>query len=291
MSEVTPGSCQPSWARASSGPLTSCAALGTVSIGQPGGQRLVVVGQLGDVEPACLAVGRRRPSPCSGCPCRDPRCPPTTARPGGRRVACAARKSATVPGPNRVTRPRSPRQLRARGWAGSRTAARAAPGTAGCRTADGPLRGPRADGQFADPDLELHVADQPGQLRVAQHRPEVLAQRVTHLALDLVDPGHQFVQRAELADPLRGGLLPHARDAGQVVARVAAQGGEVGVLGGRQPVLVSASSGVNRVRSETPLRLVQRGDLVGDQLQRVPVAGQISTSMPCAARPRWSAWR
>ena len=102
---------------------------------------------------------------------------------------------------------------------------------------------------------------------------QVLAQRLADLALDLVDPVDQRVERAELADPLGRGLLPHARDARQVVARVAAQRREVGVLRRGQAVL-----GLDLLRGEPgqvgdALARVEHGDVVVDQLERVAVAG------------------
>jgi len=117
------------------------------------------------------------------------------------------------------------------------------------------------------------VADQRGHLPVAQHVAEVLAQRITRPALHLVDPVDEVFQRAELPDPLGRGLLPHPGDAGQVVARVTADGGKVGVLLGRQAVLL-----LHRLRGEAG----HLGDAppghqhrhVGvDELEHVPVAG------------------
>ena len=68
------------------------------------------------------------------------------------------------------------------------------------------VAGDRADG------LGGQVGDQRGELAVAQHAGQVLAQRVAGLALDLVHPVDQGLERAELRDPLGGGLLPHARE-------------------------------------------------------------------------------
>ncbi len=129
------------------------------------------------------------------------------------------------------------------------------------------VAGDRADG------LGRQVGDQRGELAVAQHAAEVLAQRVAGLALDLVHPVDQGGQRAELRDPLGGGLLPHAGDAGQVVARVAAQGGEVGVLRWGQPVLLGHGfrGEPGHIADAAPGH--QRRHPVRDQLEHVPVAG------------------
>ena len=129
------------------------------------------------------------------------------------------------------------------------------------------VAGHRADG------LGGQVGEQRGELAVAQHVAEVLAQRVAGLALDLVHPVDQGLQRAELRDPLGRGLLPHPGDAGQVVARVAADRGEVGVLRRGEPVLLG-----HRRRGETghlgdAAPGHQHRHLVRDQLEHVAVAG------------------
>ncbi len=79
-------------------------------------------------------------------------------------------------------------------------------------------------------------------------------QRVAHLAAHRVDVVDQFLQRAVLDDPLGRGLLPYAGNAGQVVAGIAAQRGEVRVLLGVSPYFSTTASGVKRVSSLTPLR-------------------------------------
>ena len=116
------------------------------------------------------------------------------------------------------------------------------------------------------------VPDQRGHLPVTQHVAQVLAERVTRLALDLVDPVDQLFQRAELADPLGRGLLPHPRDTGQVVAGVAAHRGEVRVLGRGEGVLL-----LDRGRGEAghvgnAAAGHQHGHVVVDELEHVTVA-------------------
>jgi hypothetical protein len=119
--------------------------------------------------------------------------------------------------------------------------------------------------------VELDVADQLRQLAVEQHVREVRAQRVARLALHLVHPVRQRLQRAELAHPLGCRLLADARDVRQVVAGIPAQRGEVRVLRRRQPV-----AGHHRVRVD-PAELgdsacrVEHRDVVADQLERVAV--------------------
>ena len=117
------------------------------------------------------------------------------------------------------------------------------------------------------------VGEQRGELAVAQHAAEVLAQRVAGLALDLVHPVDQGLQRAELRDPLGRGLLPHPGDAGQVVARVAADRGEVGVLRRGEPVLLAYGLRREAGHLGDAAPGHQRRHPVRDQLEHVAVAG------------------
>ena len=87
----------------------------------------------------------------------------------------------------------------------------------------------RADGQ-------LDVAQQAVERAVATHVVEVLAQVAADDAGDLVGVLEQRVERAELAEPLDRGLLADLGHAGQVVARLADERGDVGVLLGRHAV-------------------------------------------------------
>ena len=132
---------------------------------------------------------------------------------------------------------------------------------------------PLAEVQVVRADTQRHVADELGELAVALDAGDVGAQRVTGLAGDLVDPVDQGGQRPELLDPLGRGLLADAGDAGQVVAGVTAQRREVGVLRRRQAVLVldllrGESANVADCRG-----VVEHGDVVVDELERVAVAG------------------
>lgn len=106
---------------------------------------------------------------------------------------------------------------------------------------------PRQHPQGVGRVRQRHIFDQFGQFTVEDDVGQIGPQRITDFALDLVDIVDQRLQGAVLDDPFGGGLLAHpGGDAGQVIARVAAQRGEVGgVLGGREPVL-----GLDGVRSE-----------------------------------------
>ena len=120
--------------------------------------------------------------------------------------------------------------------------------------------------------LQRHVPGELGELPVAQHVTDVLAELVPGLALDLVDPVDELGQRAEVGDPLGGGLLPHPGDVGQVVAGVAANRGEVRILRRGEAVL-----GDDLLRGEAghlgdATTGHQRGDMRVDQLQHVAVA-------------------
>ena len=133
---------------------------------------------------------------------------------------------------------------------------------------------PLLAGQVVELDLEVDVADELGEPAVAARRCARCSRSASPtLPLTVSTLVDQRAQRAVLADPLRRGLLAHARDAGQVVARVAAQRGEVGVLRRRQPVLVLDLLGREPGHLADAALRVEHRDVVVDQLQRVPVAG------------------
>jgi hypothetical protein len=131
---------------------------------------------------------------------------------------------------------------------------------------------PRAHGEVRGHDVERDVPDQLGELTVQQDVREVGAERVARLSLDLVHPVGQRLQRPELPHPLGRGLLADARDAGQVVAGVAAQRGEVRVLLRGEPVAGHDGVGVDPAELRDAARRVQDRDVVADELERVAVA-------------------
>ena len=120
---------------------------------------------------------------------------------------------------------------------------------------------------------QRHVANQVGELAVEHHAGQIRAQRVTDLAAHRVDVVDQRLQRAVLDDPFRRRLLAHARDAGQVVARVAAQGGEVGVLLRGQAVFLDHGRRGEAGQLADAFARIEHRHVVGDQLQRIAVTG------------------
>ena len=136
-----------------------------------------------------------------------------------------------------------------------------------------PFAVPRLPGEVGDFDVQWHVTNQLGELAIAHHRSQVLAKRIAHLALDGVYADDQRVERSELAHPLSCRLLPHPRNAGQVVARIASKRSEIGVLGRRQPILRDDLLRRESRQIAHPPARVEHGDRVGDQLQHVPIAG------------------
>ncbi len=132
---------------------------------------------------------------------------------------------------------------------------------------------PRAALEVGDPDRKRHVADELVEPAVAQDAVEMLAQRLPGLALDVGDVGDDAGEVAVLAEPLGRRLGADAGDAGQVVARLADEGGEVAVALGKDAVL--RLDGLRRHPGQLGDALdgVEDGDVIGDELERVPVTG------------------
>ena len=226
-----------------------------LGIGQPGGERgLVVGGDLGGIDPG-RAAARRRPArrvdlPGAAAPAALDLRPRSARR---RRVL--GQPAADLAGAQpRAVEVDAVGDLRLVGRRASRTAGRAAPGTPGRRRSCAPRRGPRAAARGrrrATGSSRSRTSSLIRRLRITSA--EVLAQRLARLAGDLVDLRATISSRvAELVDPLGRGLRPDPGDAGQVVAGLADHGGEVGILRGRDAVLLldrrRASSGPGRRR-------------------------------------------
>ena len=235
MSLVTPARPRPRAASAWSGPLASCSALGRCRVSEPARQRgLVLLGQRYRVKIGPRSVGGRDGQRGQRAGAASPAAEHGKAGPfstGPVLVQPLRHLAGPGPGDLHVEACLGPagRGLLARGRA------RDAVGQRGVQAlAEHPelkrveklmdlLPVPGFRPQVQRPGLQRHVPGQLGELPVAQHVGEVLTELVPRLALDLVHPVHELGQRAELRDPLGGGLLPHARDARQVVAGVAAQ--------------------------------------------------------------------
>ena len=122
-------------------------------------------------------------------------------------------------------------------------------------------------------DRQLDVAQQPVERAVAADVVEVLAQVAADHAGDLVGVLEQRVEGAELAEPLDRGLLADLRHAGQVVARLADERGDVGVLLGRHAVALDHGVAVVALELRDALHVrVEQRDVVVDELDRVAVA-------------------
>ncbi len=123
-------------------------------------------------------------------------------------------------------------------------------------------------------ERDRQVADYSGQLAAGEYLlsrlHELLAQR---LLLDLVETAVHLLQRAELADQFRGGLLPHSGDAGDVVGGVALESLVVDHLVRPQlePLPDLRRVVVDR-RVDTLARRHQAG-VLGHDLEHVQVAG------------------
>ena len=82
---------------------------------------------------------------------------------------------------------------------------------------------PATDLQRVDLDVDRHVATQDRHLAVVEHLVAELAEVLTLLGREVVEVLEDAFEGVVGAHELRRGLLADARDAGQVVARVAAQ--------------------------------------------------------------------
>ncbi len=136
------------------------------------------------------------------------------------------------------------------------------------------LRVDRLHGEVGRAHGELHVTQERVEGTVATHYVDVLAQIAAHDALDFARPFEERVERTELRQPLDRRLLPHLRDAGQVVARLSDEGSDVGVVVGRQAVLLDDRLGCVALELRDALHVrVQERHVICDELDRIAVAG------------------
>ena len=130
---------------------------------------------------------------------------------------------------------------------------------------------------------ERHVQDHRRELqRESRGLLVLLEQRAPLLGLDLVQARIQLVDRAELLEQLRGGLLADAGHAGDVVGRVALEADVVGDLGRRDSeALEHGGRRVDLDVGHTPTR-AHHPDVLVDHLHGVPVAGDDDRADPLA---------
>ena len=128
--------------------------------------------------------------------------------------------------------------------------------------------------QLVDIDIEGHIAHQHHEVGVGPRLGLVRAQCFTQFRRLFVDVGENAVETAVGGDELRGRLLAHPGDAGEVVAGVATHGRVIDVLRGRDTrALENASLVVQRVVAHTTAVVEHAHVRVGHQLVAVTVAG------------------
>ena len=109
----------------------------------------------------------------------------------------------------------------------------------------------------------------------------MLAQVTADDALDLVRSVEQLVEGSELREPFDRRLLPHFRHAGKVVARLAHQRGDVGILLRTHAVALLHGGRVVPLELRDTLHVrVQQCDLVVDELDGVAIAGHHQDLVP-----------
>ena len=133
---------------------------------------------------------------------------------------------------------------------------------------------PRLRLEVGGSQLEVEVADELVELPVADHVAEVLAQRLTLLARDLVGVGDDVVEAVVLLEPPGREPGTDARHAGQVVGRLPHDRRELGVAPRRDAVpRLDRLRGHPRELGDAAHRVEHRRPL-GDQLEGVAVAGE-----------------
>ena len=114
----------------------------------------------------------------------------------------------------------------------------------------GGLPVPRPALEVVDAHRQVEIADQGVDLAVQPDRLDPLLERVGRLALQLAGVGDQVLQPVVRRQPLRRRLRPDPGDAGQVVAGLPHQRGQLGIAGGGDEVALLApltgSSGPGR---------------------------------------------
>ncbi len=150
-----------------------------------------------------------------------------------------------------------------------------------------PVALPPADSQLVRVDVEVHVADQPHHAGVAASELLVGCQVLAELGSQPTQVAEQLVEVTELGKQFRCSLLPHPRDAGEVVRGVSTQRREQRVAGGldagalHDPRLV-----VERVVRHAPAVVQHAHEGVLHELEAVSVARHDDHVAPLVACPR-----
>ena len=122
-------------------------------------------------------------------------------------------------------------------------------------------------------DLDLAIED--GHLPVLEHAVLGVAEVLALLRRKLLEVLEDSLEVRVRGDQLRRGLLADARDAGKVVARVAAQRGVLRILRGRDAAAAFCDAGfvIQRVVGDAALVVEHLDVRIGDELERITVAG------------------
>ncbi len=255
-------------------PLDIVSGLGLLRIGEPGAEgTLVISGELARIKPRRRTIRRGD---------RDPRQGPGAAPPRtSKRQAAALTGARMLVEPLRHLAGADDPHVDVEALIGLRLDGRERrveplaqhPELQGVEQLMHRLAVPGPEAQLMGAHRQLDGAHQLGELPVAHDGREVFTKRVTRLTGHLVHPIDQLVERAELADPLRSGLLPHSRNRGEVVGRIAPQRGEVRVLGGGQAVFRLDLGRREAGHVADAAAGHQHRDRVVDQLQRIAITG------------------
>ena len=132
------------------------------------------------------------------------------------------------------------------------------------------------EGGVFEGDIQVEVIDELVEAAVAHHVIHVFAQRLALLAANLVTVVEHALQGAVLTEPLGGEAGAHAGHAGQVIGLLAGEGGQVGVHVRGHLGLLFDGGGVHSLNTLGGAGgdRIEQGDLVGDELEDVAVAGE-----------------
>ncbi len=120
---------------------------------------------------------------------------------------------------------------------------------------------------------QLEIGDEPIEAAIALGAVALLAQIRADDSPDLVDVLPDSVERAVLRDPLDGRLLADLVDTRQIVAGLANEGSDLGVLLRVDAVALPHRIGIVALELADPSGVgIQQRHVIGDELNRVAVA-------------------